>query len=111
MRVSLGLRPRSLLSEASAAAAVTAAAGGVTGASAPVFVERPGMPAISDFGAGVTGASAPVFVERVCHSIVEENARRSVTGASAPVFVERVTGPTHCAGLRACHWGFGPGLC
>jgi len=62
----------------------------VTGASAPVFVERgmlrPWRPAALR---RVTGASAPVFVERHAGDPPGAVFLRRVTGASAPVFVER----------------------
>jgi len=65
----------------------------VTGASAPVFVERPRVSAV---GAGqelcVTGASAPVFVERSFQRRAVPAPIECVTGASAPVFVERGIG-------------------
>ena len=88
MAVSLGLRPRSLLSDVHRERQDRTVKG-VTGASAPVFVERARCrcPSVG-LTTGVTGASAPVFVERIA-PVGPAAIRGRVTGASAPVFVER----------------------
>jgi len=84
-RVSLGLRPRSLLS---------------------VDRPRPGRPLLR-----VSLGLRPRSLLSVGQPRVRGEFALGVTGASAPVFVERRDCSSNGDPLPLCHWGFGPGLC